>query len=1063
MRKLILLLSLGLAGFSLLAFDFSAPGSPFAVGENSDAIHWNEIDAEFDRLQLLDTIAEMETAELVNIILATELSSLAQLNTLISAALADGAHTSDTTAATVCSGVTTYLNGEASCIDLTTVFEVINTDIAQVDEVETLTADWVNVTFPWLDAEVSNTLTLGTGSSISDTTIVLMEQGAADPLTDGEMEWDTATETLKIGDDGATTKEFFPGAHISAEVNDLESNDPPSILDDEIYVGTGSASGAFAALSACAAGTEAVRWTGTAFTCDTITAPAPGFDEITSGTNTSGVMVVGTGGAISVTGSGTVVATSGDSASNFFVSGTINDLRMADSHSNINGLVSSSRIILEERGGADPTADGDIEWDTTTETIKVGDDAAATLEFHPGAHTADTNANTACSGTDTYYDGEGNCDDISALYEPLDTAIPRTNVAETLTSNWVNTANPWADNEVANDLTLAGGAVATTDIVLEEQGAADPTVDGDIEWDSTTETLKVGDDGAATKEFFPNAHFTPNTDPSVDHASYVAGHTNGANCAAGEVPLGVDASGVVEGCYEPVEADISDLDHTDTSKLPLAGGTLTGEVVVDDLGLEFAAGDALTDCSTYSATGGGIYYDDSEGKFKKCQDNVLTDLATPVAEVNDLETDDPPNILDDEVYVGTSTGVGLFTALQNCTDGTQSLDWDGSAFVCNAITAGGTIDVQEEDSSVEATADTLDFGAGFDVTSAPGGEANVVLDYTEDPVDLATAEVTGTLAVGNGGTGATSLTNLITSVEVLNDSLLEADLDLSDSPADNEILTYNLAGLNFSWDSISDLNLATTDTTQSITGLKTFTKEVTLDDLGAEFIAGDALTDCSTFGATNGGIFFDDSEGVFKKCQDNVLTDLDPAAVASDGSIPASGTLTQCLPMQAAAAKQLSTGTATIGTVDGTNFAYNAIQLDSSTDETVNWEFDLPASFDASGVVTATYTWTNDTGATSTVCLGFQTASFANDNPFRGATLGAFSGATDTSTASDDLMVSPSVTITESWAADEHVVFTATRDVDGGGTGCSADAMGEDMHLLVVDLCFEVDNAFSGE
>ena len=34
---------------------------------------------------------------------------------------------------------------------------------------------------------------------------------------------------------------------------------------------------------------------------------------------------------------------------------------------------------------------------------------------------------------------------------------------------------------------------------------------------------------------------------------------NGANCAAGEIPLGVDASGAVESCYEPSEADISDL------------------------------------------------------------------------------------------------------------------------------------------------------------------------------------------------------------------------------------------------------------------------------------------------------------------------------------------------------------------------------------------------------------------------------------------------------------------------------------------------------------------------
>ncbi|RLC88221.1 MAG: hypothetical protein DRJ03_03490 [Chloroflexi bacterium] len=73
-------------------------------------------------------------------------------------------------------------------------------------------------------------------------------------------------------------------------------------------------------------------------------------------------------------------------------------------------------------------------------------------------------------------------------------------------------------------------------------------------------------------------------------------------------------------------------------KLSLTGGTLTGEVTVDNLGLEFTAGDDHSDCSAFSATGGGIYFDDSEGKFKKCQDNVLTDLDTSGG-FTDLDTD----------------------------------------------------------------------------------------------------------------------------------------------------------------------------------------------------------------------------------------------------------------------------------------------------------------------------------------------------------------------------------------------------------------------------------------
>ena len=62
--------------------------------------------------------------------------------------------------------------------------------------------------------------------------------------------------------------------------------------------------------------------------------------------------------------------------------------------------------------------------------------------------------------------------------------------------------------------------------------------------------------------------------------------------------------------------------------LPTSGGTMTGELVVDALGLEFEQSDDLSDCSTFPSAGGGIFYDDSDGEFKKCQDNTLTALDT---------------------------------------------------------------------------------------------------------------------------------------------------------------------------------------------------------------------------------------------------------------------------------------------------------------------------------------------------------------------------------------------------------------------------------------------------
>lgn len=50
----------------------------------------------------------------------TELSSLAELNTQISANVADGAHTTDTSADTICSGTGNYLDGEGNCDALVT-------------------------------------------------------------------------------------------------------------------------------------------------------------------------------------------------------------------------------------------------------------------------------------------------------------------------------------------------------------------------------------------------------------------------------------------------------------------------------------------------------------------------------------------------------------------------------------------------------------------------------------------------------------------------------------------------------------------------------------------------------------------------------------------------------------------------------------------------------------------------------------------------------------------------------------------------------------------------------
>jgi len=102
------------------------------------------------------------------------------------------------------------------------------------------------------------------------------------------------------------------------------------------------------------------------------------WSEITLGTDTAGTYADGTAEA--------GAALTGDSATAFFAAGEVEDARIVDALTIAGGTIGTSGITLN--GGTAPTTDGLIEWDTTAETIKVGDDGAATLEFFPGAHTA---------------------------------------------------------------------------------------------------------------------------------------------------------------------------------------------------------------------------------------------------------------------------------------------------------------------------------------------------------------------------------------------------------------------------------------------------------------------------------------------------------------------------------------------------------------------------------------------------------------------------------------------------------------------------------------------------
>lgn len=156
--------------------------------------------------------------------------------------------------------------------------------------------------------------------------------------------------------------------------------------------------------------------------------------------------------------------------------------------------------------------------------------------------------------------------------------------------------------------TIDDSAAAVTKPCRSAAGAS-PTVSGQCAYDSTSNTLEVGVNGANKTVAFTDSTITGNA------ASLSDGDKGDLTASSGTLTIDNNA--------------ISDAKVVDTitasNYLPLAGGTLTGQLVTDNLGIEFEESDTNPTCA---AGNYNVYADTSEGKLKKCTNGTVSDLDT---------------------------------------------------------------------------------------------------------------------------------------------------------------------------------------------------------------------------------------------------------------------------------------------------------------------------------------------------------------------------------------------------------------------------------------------------
>lgn len=411
--------------------------------------------------------------------------------------------------------------------------------------------------------------------------------------------------------------------------------------------------------------------------------------------------------------------------------------------------------------------------------------------------------------------------------------------------------------------------------------------------------------------------------------------------------------------------------------------------------------DGTFSIGTLNLAGGSIT--DTSGAISFGDENLTTTgqvSAEHLVSTDDVDIND--NLTVGDVTIDELTGVLLFTGATSASILTQSAD---------AITLGATGQVNNENLlfDFEGVANQVGVSSGTGVTTFSLGTINL----TANSATLSSATASLTFS------GATSA------------SILTSGPDAITLGATGQTNNENLL-LDF--DSTANSVLITSGTGVTTTDFGTINLETDALDLSEGNITnvGDIAVDSITADATNILI----GDGVTDYLQ----------VVGSSGVLTYAGTARplRTIFLLPGGAILPTTNPPALDKVEPGNIYY-ALAFDTTTQETCYWQFVVPDSFDATGSVTATAYWTNASGLTTeTVEFEIAEGNAANDEVVN-VTFGADLALTDTWIAQNDVHITASGTVTETWAAGDMTWIRCRRDVVN-------DNLTGDARLLMIKL-----------